>query len=763
MEKLPRPWWFHNDERLRKDAGRRSLELRTLLRRFTDVCNAIDYAHSRGVLHRDIKPGNVIVGKHGETFVVDWGLAKPLGKSEASSDGSERVLMPSSASGSEETLPGSVLGTPAYMSPEQAAGDLDRLGSRSDVYSLGATLFCLLTGKAPVNGDVFEVLRKVQKGDFSRPRQLDSSIDPALEAVCLKAMATRPEDRYPSCRALAEDVERWAADEPVTAWREPLARRAWRWVKRNRTTVTGATVALVAGLVGLSAVIVVQLQANEAIARSLAGETKANAALADANTDLSRSKIAVQARYELAAEAIKAFHTGVSEDFLLKEDKFKALRDRLLLTASDFYGKLGRLLGEETDVASRRALASSNFELGVLTWKVGRSEAALAVHRAVLAAREALLAEPGADAEAKADVGRSLSSIAWLLNESAKVDEAVATYRQAEALLAGPAGSAPASAPVRAVLAKARSHLAWLLHATGHDADALSVFRLARADGEALAVAPGAMSEARTDLADTINRIAIFMVQTGRPSESEAEFRAVLLIFQKLASENPTVTGFRKSVADSHNNLAQLLGMMGKESESEAEQRKAMLIFQQLVDNNPAVIEFRGRVASIHNNLGILFTMTGRPTAAEAEYRAGLALRRRLADENPAVSEFRSDLAQSHLSLGDLLSGTGPSWRLKNRSPQRATSCTSTRSWWTTIPLSPNTEDCWRPLTTVSATCCIGRASRRRRRLRTAVRWQLLRSWPPTIPPSPGSNGTWQRAFRGWARSSKARGRSPRQ
>jgi serine/threonine-protein kinase len=382
---------FHADDTLRGDPGRRSLGLLKLLRRFLAVCDAIDYAHSRGILHRDLKPSNVILGKHGETLVVDWGLAKVLGRTESEVAIDERILVPSSSSGSAETLPGSALGTPSYMSPEQAGGDLERLGPRSDVYSLGATLYCLLTGRAPVEGDdVGMVLRAVQKGDFPPPRRVDPAIDPALEAVCLKAMSLRPEDRYPTPRALAEDIEHWMADEPVAAWREPWTRRARRWERRHRTAVTATAAALLVALAGMLSVLVVQARANSELTRS-------NNALAAAN-------LREQARFALAMDAVKLFHGEVSEDFLLKEKPFEALRTRLLRGAAGFYTKLEGLLAGQTDRTSHKALARAYDELAELTDKIGSKAEAMVIHRKALAVRRALAGAPSVDAASKADV-----------------------------------------------------------------------------------------------------------------------------------------------------------------------------------------------------------------------------------------------------------------------------------------------------------------------------------------------------------------------
>ncbi len=639
---------FHGDEALRRDPGRRGLHLRGLLQHFVTACNTVAYAHDQGVVHRDLKPSNIMLGAYGETLVLDWGLAKQFGDESVRDDGGDG---PSPNPSSDDvTATGQVLGTPNFMSPEQAKGE--PAGPAADIFSLGLVLYAIVTGEAAFETaglQGVDPLKAVREAAIVPPRRRDPRLSRGLEAICLKALAARPEDRYPTARALAEDVTRWLGDEPVSAWREPLGPRARRWARCNRTTVTAAGVALLASVVGLAAVLVVQTEAKADIGRALKRETRANVALADANTK-------VQARYELAMEAIKTFHTGVSEDFLLKQDQFKELRDGLLKSAADFYGKLGALLGKETDVDSRRALAAANFEVADLTGKVGRQEDALAAHRSVLAARESLASEPEADAHARVEAGRSMVAVAQLLEATGQTAEALAECRRAEALLAGLAPGEPAAL---AALAACRSRMADLLSTTGKKALALEAYRLARSEQETLAAAPGASNDVRRDLADTINRIGALLWHTGKPAEAEAEFKKALAIRQTLADDNPAVTTYPGRLAASHDSLGALLMDTGRPAEGETQYRKALAIFQELAHDKPAVIEFQSRVANSHHNLGNVLMDTGKPAEAEAEFARAVAIYQKLADENPAVIEFRSRLAGSHNDLGILCSYTG--------------------------------------------------------------------------------------------------------
>ena len=227
--------------------------LRKLLRSLGMACYAVAYANSRGVIHRDLKPGNIMLGKFGETIVVDWGLAKASGAPEDSVLRSEPPVHDSRESHGSATIMGAVLGTPGYMSPEQANGWLDQVDQRSDVFGLGACLYSILTDRVPFKGNTKEEsLENARSYKLARLRELDSQIPAALEAVCLKAMAAKPADRYQHATELADDIDRWIAGEAVTAMPDPLLQRVFRWARQHQTLVTSTAVLLITTIVGLS-------------------------------------------------------------------------------------------------------------------------------------------------------------------------------------------------------------------------------------------------------------------------------------------------------------------------------------------------------------------------------------------------------------------------------------------------------------------------------------------------------------------------------
>jgi len=226
-----------------------------LLSHFADLCQAIAYAHSRGVVHRDIKPSNVMVGEFGETVVLDWGLAKAKDKEDVHAGDLAETLRIMNLGGEKDvakTAYGAAIGTPAYMPPEQAKGLLDQVDERSDVYSLGAVLYELLTGSAPFEGGTLhEILEKVVAEEPPLTKSLGKSVPPELLAIRQRAMKKNPAERYQSARELAEDVERYLSGALVLAHEYRLTEHLRRFARRNKS---GVAVALSASLVLAAAI-----------------------------------------------------------------------------------------------------------------------------------------------------------------------------------------------------------------------------------------------------------------------------------------------------------------------------------------------------------------------------------------------------------------------------------------------------------------------------------------------------------------------------
>jgi serine/threonine protein kinase len=262
----------------RQDGRPSALEHLALVSAFVNVCQAVAFAHSKGVIHRDLKGQNAVVGDFGEVVLLDWGLANVLGRDDSVT---RTVVRAGVAGATGETLEGQVLGTPGYMAPEQAQGRLDVIDRRTDVYGLGAILFEILTGQPPFCGEsVSDVLRRVVHEPPVRPRSLNPAAPAALEAICLKALAKDAQTRYDSALELAAEVQRYLADEPVQAYREPRTRRLGRWMKRYRTLVVGAATLLVTASIALAV--------NNAIVRSERDGAEAARAQAEANLGIAR-------------------------------------------------------------------------------------------------------------------------------------------------------------------------------------------------------------------------------------------------------------------------------------------------------------------------------------------------------------------------------------------------------------------------------------------------------------------------------------------
>ena len=360
----------------------------------------------------------------------------------------------------------------------------------------------------------------------------------------------------------------------------------------------------------------------------------------------------MEQRFELAQKAIETFHTGVTEDELLKNDQLRELRNRLLRSAAGFYRQLEGLLKEQVDEKSRRALGEAYFKLAYLTDRLGDQAQALEVYRRSLNLRQKLAEADPAVSQFQTDLARTHTNIGALLRETGRPGEALEAYQRALDIRQKLAEAEPAVAEHQSGLALVHNNIGVLLRMRGRPEEALEAHRRAMGLRRGVAEANPAVAEYQSDLALSHYNIGALLRMTGRPGEALEAHRRALDIRQKLASASPAVTDYQSDLARSHNNIGVLQSEAGRQGEALKEHRRALDIRQKLASASPAITRFQIDLAASHTNIGPLLREAGQAGDALKAHRRALDIQRGLAEANPAVTEYQSDLAAACCNLG---------------------------------------------------------------------------------------------------------------